>query len=512
MKKRCLLLPFFLLAVLITHNSCGRSETAARHGKDHLIVVLHVSPASLDPSASGDRSSSIVMRQIYDTLVNLDENMRPLPNLAERWAFENDSNGEPSQIRLFLKQNVKFHSGELFNAQDVKFSLAQAAKMPHNGEVLNMIRSVDIVTDYEVLITMAYPFAPILNHLSCTTASITSEKAALEQDGDYGKNPIGTGPMKLAGWIDDTIELTRWDEYHGEAPHLKDITIRIIADREERLSELESGAVDLVIDILPEDISRIKGNSDLQLIRIMNFSTNYIGVNCQKPPFNDVRVRRAVAHALDLDALEKSVYLGSGGAGSAPINSKIWASAEDRLKRIEYNPEKARELLSEAGYSGGFSTNILLNDTPQRIEIAEVVKNMLAAIDVKVEIRLADWTAYLDMTARGGHEMFILGWVTVTGDPDYGLRSTFHSSNFGAGGNRSFYSNTEVDRLFDAGRIETDPAKREQLYIQAQEIIHNEAVWIVQWPGEDLNGAVKNLRGFKNHPAGRHELWTILFE
>ena len=108
--------------------------------------------------------------------------------------------------------------------------------------------------------------------------------------------------------------------------------------------------------------------------------------------------------------------------------------------------------------------------------------------------------------------MYVLGWVTVTGDPDYGLHATFHSDNFGAPGNRSFYSNPEVDRLLDEGRRETDPARREQIYFEAQQIIRDEAPWIFLWTGEDLHAAVNNLRGFKIHPAGHHPLWTVWFD
>jgi peptide/nickel transport system substrate-binding protein len=271
--------------------------------------------------------------------------------------------------------------------------------------------------------------------------------------------------------------------------------------------------VDIVYDIMPQDIRRVESHPELQMIRAMNLSTNYIGFNVQKPPFNDVRVRQAIAHALDLEAMVRNVYMGAGAPGTGPINPRVWASAAARLRPFEFNPARARQLLAEAGYPNGFNTTFIANDgNTARIDTGEILQNMLRQVGINVDVRIIEWGAYLDMTARGEHDIYILGWVTVTGDPDYGLHATFHSENFGAAGNRSFYSNPEVDRLLDAGRRETNPQRREQLYIQAQEIIHRDVPWIFQWFGEDLNGARNNVRGFRLHPAGHHALWPVYFE
>jgi peptide/nickel transport system substrate-binding protein len=454
------------------------------------------------------------MKQIYDTLINLDDNMGPIPGLAERWVFENDSNGNPTRLRLFLKKGIKFHNGEELKAADVKFTLDRASKSPHIRAITGMIEGVDAVNDYEVLVRLPYPFAPILNHLGHTATSIVNEKAVRELgDEKHSQNPIGTGPMKFVSWVaGDRVELTRWDGYHGTAPRIKNLTIRSITDPATRMIEVETGGVDLVIDITPQDISRVESNPDLQLIRGMTLQTDFIGYNCQKPPFNNVKVRQALNHAIDLNAINKNVYAGAGSTANGPINSMVWASAADILPRYEYNPAKARQLLAEAGYPNGFNTTVSFDQRPVRTDTAEIMQNMLRQVGVNVEIKILEWGAYLDMSAKGEHDMFILGWVTVTGDPDYGLHATFHSQNWGASGNRSFYSNPEVDRLLDAGRRETDLARREQIYIDAQKIIHGEAAWISQWAGEGLQAAGKNLRGFKMHPAGHHHLWTVWFE
>jgi len=514
MKGKHIALLACLIAIAVVFSGCGGgNQSAAASGKDTLIVAMMSQGPSLDPSMTNDNASSRVMKQIYETLINLDADMAPQPSLAERWAFENDAAGNPTRLRLFLKRGVRFHNGDELKASDVKFTLDRAAVSPHIGHITGMIESVTVVNDYEVLISLPYPFAPILNHLGHTATSIVSQRAVTELGDRHGQHPVGTGPMSFVNWVQgDRIELTRWDSYHGTAPRIKDITIRIITDTATRLLELETGGVDLILDLMAADVSRVNSHPDIQMIRAMNLSTNYIGFNTQKPPFNDVRVRQAVAHALDLDAMVRTVYMGTGAPGTGPINSKVWASAASRLQRFEYNPARARQLLAEAGYPNGFNTTFSTNDNPQRIDSGEILANMLRQVGINVDVRIIEWGAYLDMTSRGEQDMYMLGWVTVTGDPDYGLHATFHSDNFGAPGNRSFYSNPVVDRLLDDARKETNLQRREQLYFEAQQIIRDEAPWIFQWAGEDLTAARNNLRGFQLHPAGHHPLWTIYFE
>jgi peptide/nickel transport system substrate-binding protein len=243
-------------------------------------------------------------------------------------------------------------------------------------------------------------------------------------------------------------------------------------------------------------------------------SLTYIGFNTINPPFNDARVRQAIISAVDWDTVNRVAYAGIGSTGQAPLNPTVWGSAAGRLPGYEFNQARSRQLLAEAGHPNGFSTVIFVNENQARIDTAEMMQGMLAQVGIRAEVRIVEWGAYLDMTGRrdGGHTMFILGWNTVTGDPDYGLYSLFHSSMHGAPGNRMFYTNSEVDRLLDAGRQETNPARREQIYFDAQQIIHREAPWISQWNAENVHGLRSDVRGYRLHPGGREKLWVVYFE
>jgi peptide/nickel transport system substrate-binding protein len=449
------------------------------------------------------------MRQIFETLFNLDDSMNIVPCLAESYEFI-----DSTTLYVSLRQGVKFHNGKDFNAEDVKFSLERAAASPLSQAIAGSISEVIVNSDYDVTIKLTEPFLPILTHLTHTAASIVN-KETLEAIGNktHGKYPVGTGPFILEKLMaGDRIELTRWDGYHGTLPVIERIDIIAVPDTSGRAKAIESGAADLAYDILPEDISRIEAGGNAYVIRSANLSSVYIGFNCQKPPFGNTQVRQAVNYAIDKDELIQSVYKGAGAPSFGPLADGVWASAQERLAPYGYDLEKAAGLLKDAGLEGGFNTSIWVGEDEQSIEIAQAVQAQLALINIECAIETLVWPSFLERTAAGEHDMFILGWVTVTGDPDYGLYSSFHSSKHGQAGNRSFYSNQRVDELLDAGRSETEPSAREMIYFEAQQIIRDDSPWIFIWQGEDINAARSNLHGFWNDKTGRHVLYHIYFE
>jgi len=513
MKKFNLIVKVCLVLGVLVLGACTKSAAVSTGGKDSLTVVTISQPRSLDPALARDTPSVIVMRQIYDTLFTQDlSTSEILPSLAERWVYENDARGNPTILRLFLKRGVKFHNGDDFTAADIKFTLDRAATSPHLQNMVEAILRTDIVNDYEVLVTLKFPFAPLLNNLSQPLMSITSERAVREGGDQYAQNPIGTGPMQFVSWLaGNRIELTRFDNYHGTMPRIKDITIRFIADTATALLELETAGADILIGVQPQDISRIEGDKNLQLLRAADFSIAYVGMNTRSGPLSDVRVRQALNHALDRDLLYRTVFNGVGGVGRGPLAERVWGSAAGVLPQYEYNLDKAKQLLTEAGYPNGFRTNIYTNDNPIRVDIAVIIKNMLARVGIEVDVNVLEFATLLEVTDTGKHDMYILAWITITGDPDYGLE-IFHTRAFGPPGNRSFYSNAEVDRLLDLGRLELDPVRREQYYIDAQKIIHEEAPWIYIQEGEAMVATRSNVRGFVIDPTSYHSFFTAWFE
>ena len=507
-----------LLAVLITvvfvTSGCRRDGASAGSGRDArtarmdtLIVGLAGMPNNLDPSLTNDMPSAYIHEHIYNTLITVDYDMNPVPALAERWVWE-----DPTRLRIFLRRGVRFHNGDELRASDVKFTLDRAAVAPQIGHITGMIANTAIVNDYEVLITLQYPFVPFLSHLAHTAASIVNE-GVVRQLGDVGHSqaPVGTGPYRVVNIVQgDRIELTRWDNYWGTAAAAPNLVWRVMTDAATRLVSLETGEIDVMFAVAPTDMTRVRNHRDLDLHHEMSLSTNYIGFNVTRPPFNDVRVRHAIQYALNMEAMVQAVYLGAMTPTSGPINSRVWGSTAEPRPAFPHDVARARQLLAEAGYPNGFSTTFFTNEgNPQRQDTGEVMANMLREVGINMEVRLVEWGAYLDMTARGEAPLYMLGWVTVTGDPDYGLHALFHTSNQGGAGNRGFYSNTNVDRLLDQGRQETDPTRRAAIYRELQQILHDDAPWISQSAGAEIIGVRSNVHGFRIHPHGRHQMWGV---
>ncbi len=523
MKKKLLSILSLLTVSALVLTACGGStgtdtgtdtNTDTNTGADagaamELIVAQGADAKSLDPHGTNDQPSSRVMRQIYETLVDQTETMELVPGLAESWTQIDDTTYE-----FKLKQGVMFHNGEELKASDVEFTIRRALESANVGHIVEAIdaNKIKVVDDYTIQIGTKQPFAPILAHLSHTGSSILNEKAVTEAGDDYGQNPVGTGPFKFESWTNgDSIVLVRNDAYHKEPAKLTKVTFRAIPEDTNRTIELETGGVHIVYDVSPNDIARVEADSNLKLIRDASLSTGYVGFNVQKAPFDNVKVRQAINMAIDMESIIEAVYKGVGSVAKGPLTPQVWASNQN-LEQYPYDPEAAKALLAEAGYPDGFTTTLWTNENPQRMAAAEIIQNQLGQIGITTEVKVMEWGAYLDGTAKGEHDMFILGWVTVTGDPDYGLFPLFHTSAFGDAGNRTFYSNAAVDELLEKGRYSTDEAEREAAYMEVQQLIRDDAPWVFMNYGENISATAANVKGFVQHPAGHYRLYPVYFE
>ncbi|WP_350343479.1 glutathione ABC transporter substrate-binding protein [Proteinivorax tanatarense] len=503
MKKIALLLSLVLVLSVALVGCGGEGQLG---DLDNLVVAQGSDADSLDPHATNDQPSSRVKKQIYETLITQDENMELQPGLAKEWEQIDDLTFE-----FVLEEGVMFHNGEELKASDVEFTLLRALDSAHVGHIVGAIdaESIEVIDDYTIRFATKEPFAPILAHLAHPASSILNQKAVEEHGDDYFRNPVGTGPYMFDSWDQgDRIELVKFDDYRGEGGHIPRITFRNIAQDSNRTIELETGDIHIAYDIVPTDIDRLEADPNVDLVVDPNFSTTYLGFNLLKEPFDNVKVRQAINYAIDVDSIIDSVMEGSGEIATGPIGPQVWGANED-LDPYGHDVEKAKELLAEAGYEDGFSTTIWTNDNRIRRDIAVMVRNQLEQIGIDAEIETMEFGAYLDETAAGNHDMFLLGWVTVTGDPDYGLYSVFHSEEHGAAGNRTFYSNDRVDELLEIGRTTVDEDVRQEAYAEAQEIIRDEAPWLFLNTGEDRTGVNAGLEGFINHPGGHHPLWDV---
>lgn len=509
-KKRLLSLIGLLMVVVMTLTACGGGKKQAGGAERTDLIVGHGADATtLDPQDSNDQPSSRVFRHLYDNLVKFDNDMNIVGVLAEDWELEDDD----LTWNFKLKEGVKFHNGEILTSEDVKYTIERYKETGLVAHMLELIDEVEVVDDYNFIIRTSEPFAALLAHLSHNSAGIINQKSVEAGGEDYGQKPIGTGPYLLEDWkAGDSIVLKRFEDYHGDLPAMEEITFKVIPEANNRTIALETGEVDIIYQVDPEDQARIDEDEELVFYEAPAFSLQYMGMNTSKKPFDDVRVRKAINHAIDKEQLIEVVLRGAGTPANQVLTDTLLGHNPD-IKGYEYDPEKARELLKEAGYPDGFETELWTNDNQIRVRMTEMIQAQLKEVGIDVKTKTLEWGAYLEESATGNQDMYMLGWSISTADPDQGIGGLYHSKNLGSGGNRSFYENDKVDELLDLGAREShDEEKRGKYYQEAQKIIVDDAVTVFTYWDTYNAGLQKYVEGFTIHPAGHIDLTTVTFK
>lgn len=505
----------FLAACTDDSNVDSDTEGGADSGEGgtgDVRIAMQEDVVSLDPHGSNDSASAQVRMNIYESLVSIDANMEQVPGLAEEWeAVEEDV------WNFKLREGTTFHSGEEFTGEDVKATFERVNDEAVASEVaflFEMIEEVEVVGDYEVNLHTEYPFAPLPSHLAHNTGGIISKElidrdyqAALDEAGvdmtadeyydlrteggaeyDEVKDQIsehigtvigpeadGTNHAELTSRTpgEETV-LTKFEDFQAGERNFEELTFVVIPETGARLAELETGGVDVARNVDASSADRVANGENTELLEQESLRLDYLGFNVEKEPFNDPKVRQAITHAIDRDAIVEGVYEGMGLAATHPIPPDVWGY-DDSLEGQVFDLDRAKELLSETDVADGFSTTLWVRDDQMIVDTAIYIQESLAELNINVEIEQYEWGTFLERTAQGDQDMFMLGWTTVTADPDYGLYALFHSNSFGETGNRSFYANEELDALLDQGRTESDEDARAEAYSRAQEILIEEA-------------------------------------
>ena len=490
----------------------------AKAGGDLILDVLS-DASSMDAHGSNDVVSSNIQANIYETLVKRNDKNEIEAGLAEKWEQIDDMTWE-----FTLRDDVTFHDGEKFNADVVKANLDRirdAEVASPRFFLFEMITDVEVVDEKTVRITTEYPFAPLLAHLSHNGGGMMSPKT-IEADYEGMKNgkdpgavisehPVGTGYFKFDSWdAGSQIKLVKNEEYWDTPALVDSITFKVVPESATRIADLETGHAHIADPVQPNEVKRVNDSGNAKVNQKPSSSLSYIGFNTEKEPFNDVKVRQAIAMLINKEEIIEGVYEGFGIPAVGPLSPGIFGFNKD-VTVVEHDVEKAKELLKEAGYENGFKTSIWTNDNQQRMDTAILVQQKLKAANIDVEVEVMEFGAYLEKSAAGEHDMYILGWSNPTGDADYGMYALFHSSQKGNPGNRSFYDNPEVDKLLDEGRREADPAKRFEFYNQVQEHLVEDAPMVFIHHQEYLTGISNKIDGFDIDTSGIYQLKNVHF-
>ena len=493
---------FVLLSLLLL--ACGKEERENRGIRDTLIIADSANPKSLDPHMGNDGSSLRINKQIYSRLVESNGNMEIVPGLAESW-----KQIDPKIIEFKLRQGVKFHNGEKFTAKDVKYSFERMRKSPRIAFILPPLEEIKIIDDYTVQVITKTPFGPLFAHLSHPALAIVNKKAIEKYGKDYGQHPVGTGPYKFESWDPgDKVTLIRNDQYFLTPPSFKHLIMRNIVEASSRTIGLETNELDIALSIGAVDIQNIKNNKKLILLEKPSISYSYIGFNNDKEIFKSKDLRLAINYAIDKQSIVDVVLDGAGKIATSPLAPSVFGFT-NKTKAYEYNPKKARKYLIKAGYKDGLKLSLTIFEGNSNSDVATIVQAQLKEIGIDLEINSYEVGAFFSYTAEGKHEMFLGSWGCVTGDADYGLYAMYHSSAKGAAGNRSFYSNPEVDRLLEDGRISIDPRERKIIYAEIQKIIVDDAAEIMLYNRILSVGIQNDIKGLELHPVTLHDFYPV---
>lgn len=440
-----------------------------------LVFVTPSDAPTLDPHGQNDTATTNATSQIFDRLTEFAEDGSVVPSLAESFEAIDDTTWE-----FKLRQGVKFHDGTDFNAEAVKMSIDRILDPEFaspRAVVLNMISEVVVVDEHTVQFKTAEPFAPLPSHLAHNAGSIIAPSAIEEENGGGKKvdeNPVGTGPFKYDSWNRGAeIKFVKNEDYWGEPTELNSITFKVVPEQATRVAMLETGEAHAML-VGSSDVARIEAMDQIEIDRVSGTRMDYVGFNMQKAPYDNEKVRQAIAMAINKDDVVNGILDGQGVPAVGPLAPTVVGNSQD-VTPLEFDVEAAKALLAEAGYADGFKTTIFVNEgSKERADIAELVQAQLAELNIEVEIQTIEWGTFLEKTAAGEHELFVLGWTTVTGDADYGLYALFHSTMHGDPGNRSFYTNTKVDELLDKGRTSTDQDERNAAYAEVSQILIDE--------------------------------------
>ncbi|RME02570.1 MAG: ABC transporter substrate-binding protein [Planctomycetota bacterium] len=504
--------------------------------RDVLIFGRSGDAKTFDPARANDGETFYATTQVYDTLVQFKYGTVELePALATSWRIEKGG----LEVIFSLRRGVEFHRtkyfpGAEFSAKDVVFSFKRQMDPKHpyhriGGRSFSywmsmgmnrIVKDVVALDRYRVKFILHKRDATFLSNLAMNFASILSKDYAdmLLREGrgeEIAQKPVGTGPFIFDRWIKgDRIVYRANEKYWGGAPKFKWLVLKTIPDQTARAVALRAGEIDIMDFPAPEEVPSLERDPNIKIVRQEGLNVGYMAMNMEKKPFDDVRVRRAIYHAINKKAIVRAVFGDLGVVAVNPLPPTVWGYHRG-IRDYEYNPELAKKLLKEAGYPEGFETDLWAMPIqrpymPNARKLAEAVQADLAKVGVRVKIVQYDWATYQQKLEQGEHGMALLGWTGDNGDPDnflYVLLSSTAAEKPAT--NIAFFRNKEFDRLLEEAKVISDRKKRASLYRRAQEIFHREVPWVPLAHSVVVVPMNKRVEGFRIDPVGSRRFHKV---
>ena len=494
----------------------GMSEALVPEYGDTFIEASIGDASNLLPVLSSDSASSAINSLVYNGLLRYNGQLELEGELAERWEVSEDNR----TLTFHLRRDVRWHDGTPFTAGDVKYTyeLYIDPEIPTAyAESFSQVTRVETPDPYTFIAHYDTPYAPAL--LSWATA-IHPRHLLAGTDvlrSPLSRSPVGTGPYRFGEWVSgEKIVLEANSDYFEGPPYIRRVVYRIIPDVSTQFLELQTGSLDFM-GLTPLQFDRqtdtLAFRRNYNKYQYLSFGYTYLGYNLRRPLFADKRVRQALAYAIDEQELIDGVLLGYGDVATGPYKPDTWVYNPD-VRRYRYNPEKARQLLAEAGWQDTTGDGILNKDGQRltftivtnqgndlRIKTGEIIQRRFREIGVDVRLRVIEWATFLkDFINPGNFDATILGW---SGGPEPDQYNIWHSSKT-APGQLNFigFEHSEVDELLERGRRVFDQHQRKQYYDRFQEILAEEQPYTFLYVSEALPAVSRRFRGVEPAPAG----------
>jgi len=489
-----------LILICLSAYSCT-SSTSADPGA--ITVALDQPPTNLDPRIGVDASSERLFQVMFSSLVKKDEHSEIQPDLATSWDIP-----DPKTYAFHLRHDVQFHDGRPLTSKDVAFtfqSILNGSVRTSKVGTFERIQSIETPDPYTVVFRLKEVFAPFLWNLSGGAIGIIPEGSGPE----FNRHPIGSGPFAFVQYIQDQeLTLKRNENYFGRKAAASILRFKIIPEAIVAALELQKGSVDIELNVLTPDMNNVlKTDRNLRVTQAEGTNYQYIAFNLTDPVLRDVRIRQAIAYAVDTDAIIKYLRRGEARPATGVLDASNWAY-EPNVKTYRHDPERAKQLLKEAGQEHLSITFRSTNETDSR-SLAAVLQQQLREVGINMEIRSNESATFFADIVAGNFQMYSARWVGGTDDPDF-FNLVFHSKMVPMkGANRGHYSNPRVDELIDFARRELDIEKRKQAYQEIQRIVAEELPYVSLFHRDNVCVYNKRIEGVKIYPDAN---WTYLTE
>jgi peptide/nickel transport system substrate-binding protein len=476
----------------------------AESTRDVVTFALDQTPDNLDPRIGQTAAAQHLDALIFDSLVKKNERSELIPDLALRWETP-----DPTTYVFHLRDDAHFHDGRPLTSKDVKFTfrsiLDGAVRTIKAGHPFSLITSIETPDPLTVIFKLREPFAPFLWNLANGVIGIIPDGSPA----NFGTHPIGTGPFEFVRHIQDQeVVLKRNDSYFGDKAHVPMIRFRVIPEEIVVALELRKGTVDMELTSLaPDMVETLRKDSNLNVIQSDGTNLQYFSFNMTDPVFRDVRVRQALAYGIDRDSIIKYLWRNQAKKAASLLPPNNWAYNDD-VKKYPYDPDRARQLLRDAGQEHLKFTYRLNNDNGTATQTAAIFQQQLREIGVTMDIQGNEFATFFADIIKGNFQAYSLRWLGANNDPDI-FNYVFHSKSTPPNGaNRGHYSNPRVDELIEFARREGDMEKRKAAYAEIQRIVAEELPYINLFYLDVVCVANKRIENIKLFPAGEFDFLT----